>query len=126
MLPGQFREYGLNLKLGSNIPFSDISITQTNNWLYKFETLHSFRKKSNGEGGWLEEALISMENCHFYYRTLNYSPAPGKMAQHERLWAIFMAKLQGQSLNASNMGNTLDYNISKNQLPRSKTVASSL
>ena len=27
----------------------------------------------------------------------------GKMAQHARLWALFMAKLKGQSQNASNM-----------------------
>ena len=27
----------------------------------------------------------------------------GKMAQHARLWALFMAKLEGQSQNASNM-----------------------
>ena len=26
----------------------------------------------------------------------------GKMAQHARLWALFMAKLKGQSQNASN------------------------
>ena len=27
----------------------------------------------------------------------------GKMAQHARLWALFVAKLKGQSQNASNM-----------------------
>ena len=27
----------------------------------------------------------------------------GKMVQHARLWALFMAKLMGQSQNASNM-----------------------
>ena len=32
-----------------------------------------------------------------------YTVRLGKMAQHARLWALFMAKLKGQSQNASNM-----------------------
>ena len=32
-----------------------------------------------------------------------YTVRLGKMAQHARLWALFMAKLKGQSQNASNL-----------------------
>ena len=32
-----------------------------------------------------------------------YTVRLGKMAQHARLWALFMAKLKGQSQNASNI-----------------------
>ena len=36
-------------------------------------------------------------------KKLVYTVRLGKMAQHARLWALFMAKLKGQSQNASNM-----------------------
>ena len=50
-----------------------------------------------------------------------YTVRLGKMAQHARHWALFMAKLKVPLQNASNMvsGNALDYNISKFQLPKS-------
>ena len=52
----------------------------------------------------------------------------GKMAQHARLLALLMAKLKGKSKSVTNMawGNALDYNISKDQCSRIRTVASGL
>ena len=45
-------------------------------------------------------AHYETENCH---ARETYTVRLDKMAQHARLWALFMAKLKGQSQNASNM-----------------------
>ena len=54
----------------------------------------------------------------------------GKMAQHAQLLALLMAKLKGKSKSVSNMalGHCIgvDYNISKDQCSRIRTVASGL
>ena len=44
-----------------------------------------------------------LKNEKFKGRMTTDTVRLGKMAQHARLWALFMAKLKDQSQNASNM-----------------------
>ena len=48
---------------------------------------------------WLENLQTTLLRGEILLSTVRL----GKMAQHARLWALFMAKLKGQSQNASNM-----------------------